>query len=183
MATGGWSGITQQDLAPRPKPRRLGVNGRVLEAQARQLEAEVAAGVERLFGRLMGLGRILEWTHIRDMRRSRPGLPDYVVAVRPGLVLFIELKRPVGGVLSPEQQLWLLAAGGRGLLATSVEMVEWFLRGHGVECSLLPSRAPAASVVGCGEAGATEGPAEGGRKGGAAGGYGGGISVHERGGE
>ena len=57
--------------------------------------------------------------HTYDSRRSEPGFPD-IVAVRPNVVLFSELKRQTEK-LKPDQVVW------RELLtrATRVEYREW----------------------------------------------------------
>lgn len=47
------------------------------------------------------------WYHTYDSRRSNPGFPD-IVAVRNGVILFIELKRQLGRV-SQSQDDWLAA--------------------------------------------------------------------------
>lgn len=65
-------------------------------------------------------GKIISYTHIPQetytknwgtkMRNKRegvkPGMPDYVI-VYPSKVLFLEMKRAKGGVVSPEQKKWL----------------------------------------------------------------------------
>ena len=70
-------------------------------------EKELATAIEKLL-KFNGW----TWYHTYDSRRSNPGFPDYV-AVRPGRLLFIELKSPEGR-LSPDQVTWIAGLESAG---------------------------------------------------------------------
>ena len=76
----------------------------------------------------------------------RPGVPDLIVIIPPdrtndaiGRVLFIELKRVRGGVVSPDQKLWIAAlndldspsviAGVARGADEAIETIQSYLRG------------------------------------------------------
>ena len=52
---------------------------------------------------------------------SKTGLPDRLIILPRGKVLFVETKRPKGGVLSPAQLVWLSILGKLGHAAVSVK--------------------------------------------------------------
>lgn len=76
---------------------------------------------------LMMQGKVVEYTHTanetyvegwKQKARNkamgvRSGIPDFII-VFPNMVLFLELKRPDGGVVSPTQKRWMLALQGVG---------------------------------------------------------------------
>lgn len=55
---------------------------------------------------------------------SKTGLPDRLIILPRGVVLFVETKRPKGGVLSPAQLVWLSMLGRLGHVAVSVRNKE-----------------------------------------------------------
>lgn len=76
---------------------------------------------------MMSVGSVVEYTHTANetytrspMQKARntkmgvrSGIPDMVVVFKR-VVLFLELKRPVGGVVSPTQKKWIAALRGVG---------------------------------------------------------------------
>lgn len=71
----------------------------------------------------------LQWQH-RKMNRNT-GDPDQLVLAGEGLAVFFELKRPVGGKLSPAQVIRheeLRALGYRVLVCETTERVDAALR-------------------------------------------------------
>ena len=84
-------------------------------------EAALQAACHRVLGQLLAMGRIVDWYHRPDRapgRGERAGLPDLLVAVRPGLVVACELKTATGRV-SPRQAAWLACWGERGAVCRS----------------------------------------------------------------
>lgn len=69
---------------------------------------------------LLNQGKVLEYTHVphetytnswsvkmRNKRSGvRKGVPDYIILTKKA-ILFLELKRTKGGILSPEQRMWI----------------------------------------------------------------------------
>lgn len=90
-------------------------------------EDDLTKEVAKYLHTLLEEGKIAEFAHIPQetytkswmIKRKnkamgvRPGVPDMIV-VYPGTVLFLELKRAKGGVLSPTQAKWLDALSGAG---------------------------------------------------------------------
>jgi hypothetical protein len=66
-------------------------------------------------------GRIKEYTHIANETYTpswaaknrnkaqgvKPGFPDYLILIGTGKMLFVEMKRERGGVVSSEQKYWI----------------------------------------------------------------------------
>lgn len=83
-----------------------------------------ARAVAQYLDLLQTQGKVLVFSHIANETYTkswnqksrnkamgvRSGIPDYVI-VTPHYVLFLELKRKKGGVLSPTQKAWLKAIG------------------------------------------------------------------------
>lgn len=75
---------------------------------------------------LVTLGKVIKFTHVANetftrswnVKRKnkaqgvRPGCPDYII-VTPSTVLFLELKREKGGVVSNAQKEWILSLQNR----------------------------------------------------------------------
>lgn len=59
------------------------------------------------------------WNQKRNNRLKgvRAGVPDYIVVIK-GLVVFLEMKRIKGGVVSPEQKEWLAAVDNKITVST-----------------------------------------------------------------
>ena len=55
---------------------------------------------------------------------SKTGLPDRLIILPQGVVLFVETKRPKGGVLSSAQLVWLSMLGRLGHVAVPVRNKE-----------------------------------------------------------
>lgn len=86
------------------------------------IEDEHTAMVAKYLDFMLSVGSVVEYTHTANetytrspMQKARntkmgvrSGIPDMVV-VFPHTVLFLELKRPVGGVVSPTQKKWIAA--------------------------------------------------------------------------
>ena len=89
---------------------------------------------EQLLRALQSAGKILDYYHRPDRKPAkgeRAGLPDLLIAVRDGLVLGLELKRP-GETPTDCQRVWLAALGDNGTWATSISEVVRFLESKGV---------------------------------------------------
>ena len=97
-------------------------------------ERELQCQCERILRQLKAAGAILDWYHRPDRRagrREQPGLPDLIIAVRPEVVLAVELK--VGRrKLTVPQERWLDCFGTHGCEARSVYDMLTLLRWWGV---------------------------------------------------
>jgi len=76
---------------------------------------------------LVKQGKVVAYTHIPQetytknwgtkMRNKREGvkagIPDYLIVFKNKKLLFLEMKRRVGGTVSPEQQDWLEKLAGK----------------------------------------------------------------------
>ena len=151
MATPGWEGYGVGTLVPSSEQVRAELGKRAGRQSGAPGERRIAApapaapavkdgrtegqlaseDIEPLFRSLVEQGRLLWWFHCREPRGSRAGLPDYVLVVRPGLVLFIELKRPDGSTTTTTEQdqvldgLAALACVARSL-AEVIEFLKWW---------------------------------------------------------
>ena len=88
----------------------------------RGTESKLQAACEAQLGKLWTMRQIVDWYHRPDRkpgRGERSGLPDLLIAVRPGLVLAVELKTETGKV-TPKQAAWLACWGDRGAVCRSV---------------------------------------------------------------
>ena len=67
------------------------------------------------------IARLMGWLDYHTYRstRSTPGFPDLVL-VRGDRIIFAELKREKGGVLSPAQRVWLDALAATNLVEVHV---------------------------------------------------------------
>lgn len=77
---------------------------------------ELENGVERYLCR-----RVQEFGGQAVKLDSKTGLPDRLIILPQGKVLFVETKRPKDGVLSPAQLVWLSILGKLGHAAVSVK--------------------------------------------------------------
>lgn len=74
-------------------------------------------------------GRCLKW-----VCPGWAGVPDRICLLPGGLVLFVETKRPVGGVLSARQKWWQKTLTGLGFWYSAIwteegiQMVELFIK-------------------------------------------------------
>lgn len=101
--------------------------------QTRPQQWEAREG-EALAGYLLYLqrqGRISVYSHIPNetyttswnqkrknrMQGVRAGVPDYIIVIK-GFVVFLELKRVKGGVISPDQKEWLAAVDNKITVST-----------------------------------------------------------------
>jgi len=100
-------------------------------------EAQLQRAVECLLLLLVRKGAILDYYHRPDRPagfRERSGFLDLAIAVRPGLVVAIELKRNVRAArTTPEQDTWLSAWADHGALCRTLDEVRTALSGWGVE--------------------------------------------------
>lgn len=65
--------------------------------------------------------------HVYDARRSTPGYPDlHLVHPIAGRSIFAELKKQIGGRISPAQQTWLNALAAAGQTTYVWRPVNWF---------------------------------------------------------
>lgn len=111
-------------LAPRPTRSRLTVAERAERAMSETAFADQVS--ETAFAdQVMDLARLLGWRslHIRPARTKHgwvtpvagdgKGWPDLtLVRARDRRIVFAELKREIGGEISPEQSAWLEALAG-----------------------------------------------------------------------
>lgn len=99
-------------------------------------EAQLQRAVECLLLLAVRRGLILDFYHRPDRPagfRERSGFLDLCIAVRPGLVVAVELKRDVRAAkTTPEQDTWLAAWGSHGALCRTLDEVRAALRGWGV---------------------------------------------------
>lgn len=51
------------------------------------------------------------------LKGVRAGVPDYIIVIK-GFVVFLEMKRKKGGVVSPEQKQWLEAVNNKITVST-----------------------------------------------------------------
>lgn len=59
--------------------------------------------IEKSLGRMIGRhgGMCLKW-----VCPGWAGVPDRIILLPGGVIMFVELKRPKGGVISPQQKWW-----------------------------------------------------------------------------
>jgi hypothetical protein len=122
--------LIRRDIASQSHhvPRRPKKDGAPIERGSGGLQRASEAILERL----RQTGAIMDWWHSEDRKkRERPGMPDLVIGVRPGLVIAVELKSRTGRA-TEEQERWLECWGERGALCRSVEEVLTFLKQHQV---------------------------------------------------
>jgi VRR-NUC domain len=66
----------------------------------------------------------------------RPGVPDYVIVLKAGRVVWVEMKRQKGGQVSVEQKIWLVRLNDSGTPAKVCEGFEvakhWILEQENV---------------------------------------------------
>lgn len=100
----------------------------------RDLQREVTA----LLNGLQKAGLIIDHYHrpsARGRGREHPGFLDECIAIRPGLVVAIEVKtRAKTSKTSPEQDAWIEAWGERGAVCRDIGEVRDALRRWGVVC-------------------------------------------------
>ena len=126
MSSRGWEGY--QPTVPSPPTRRLPLSTRAVEAGLAKRESEIQAECEAWIRGEMASGGIVEFYHARSPRQDRAGFLDLTIGVRPGLVIAVELKAPLGET-TREQERWLAAWGEQGCVARSCgEMVEFVKR-------------------------------------------------------
>lgn len=80
--------------------------------------------IEKSLGRMIGRhgGMCLKW-----VCPGWAGVPDRIILLPGGVIMFVELKRPKGGVVSPQQKWWadkLTRLGFRHLFIFSHEDVK-----------------------------------------------------------
>jgi len=112
-------------VAPAAPRRHPSIAEQWADREDQRRESELQAEVEVWLTGEVAACRVLCWTHVRSPRKDRPGLPDLVIGLAPGLVVAVELKRPDGtGRLRPEQETWLRAWGERGAVCCSLAQVQ-----------------------------------------------------------
>ncbi len=97
-------------------------------------EKQLQAACEDWLEKLWDWRLVMDWYHRPDRKaghNERSGLPDLIIAVRPGLVLGVELKRADTNP-TPKQAVWLAAFGERGAVCRSLEEFQAFLATQGV---------------------------------------------------
>jgi len=65
-------------------------------------------------------------------KNGNRGIPDYMFIQEGGKCLFIEFKKPTGGILSKEQKFWLEFLGESGITCNNfddfVELIKEFFK-------------------------------------------------------
>lgn len=97
---------------------------RLLEAQEGQLLAGYLLYLQRqgkisVYSHIPNETYTTSWNQKRKNRVQgvRAGVPDYIIVIKD-FVVFLELKRQKGGVVSPEQREWLAATDNKMTVST-----------------------------------------------------------------
>lgn len=95
-------------MATKNKPNLSPLEGTECKAFVQYLEILQAQGTDILFSHMANETFTKSWkTKNRNKAMGvRSGLPDYIIIIN-GLVVWLEMKRKTGGVISASQKEWL----------------------------------------------------------------------------